>query len=65
LYWISQIDAATRELSKRSSQLLADAGSVQTVAESNASRTAELDQVAEVLARLTKSLEEDVGAFKL
>lgn len=61
---IGRIDAATRELSQRSRQVLDGAGSVHKVAESNASRTAELDQVVEMLSRLTRTLEEEVGAFK-
>jgi len=61
---IGRIDAATRELTQRSRQVVEGAGSVHKVAESNASRTAELDQVVETLSRLTHALEEEVGAFK-
>ncbi|NJC88568.1 MAG: HAMP domain-containing protein [Desulfuromonas sp.] len=62
---ISRIDASTKELTQRSRQVVEGAGSVHKVAESNASRTAELDQVVETLSRLTRSLEEEVGAFKI
>ena len=60
---IGKIDEATRELTQRSRQVVEGVARVQKVAENNASRTAELDQVVETLARLTKSLEEEVGAF--
>jgi methyl-accepting chemotaxis protein len=62
---IGRIDAATRELTQRSRQLVAGAGSVHKVAESNAGRTAELDQVVETLNRLTQALEAEVGVFKV
>ena len=62
---IGRIDAATRELTQRSRQLVEGVGSVHKVAESNARRTAELDQVVETLNRLTLALEEEVGAFKV
>lgn len=62
---IGRIDAATRELTQRSRQVVDGVGSVHKVAESNASRTAELDQVVEALNRLTRSLEEEVGAFRI
>jgi methyl-accepting chemotaxis protein len=61
---IGRIDAATRELTQRSRQLVEGAGSVHKVAENNARRTTELDQVVETLNRLTRALEEEVGAFK-
>lgn len=62
---IGRIDAATRELTQRSRQMVEGVGSVHQVAENNASRTAELDQVVETLARLTESLQKEVGAFKV
>jgi methyl-accepting chemotaxis protein len=62
---IGRIDEATRELTQRSRQVVDGAGSVHKVAENNASRTAELDQVVETLHRLTQTLEEEVGAFKV
>ncbi|MHB8708694.1 MAG: methyl-accepting chemotaxis protein, partial [Desulfuromonadales bacterium] len=62
---IGRIDAATRELTQRSRQVVDGVGSVHKVAESNAGRTAELDQVVETLNRLTCTLEEEVGAFRI
>ena len=58
-------DEATRELTQRSRQVVEGVARVHKVAESNASRTAELDQVVETLDRLTKSLEAEVGTFKI
>ncbi len=62
---ISIIDDATRELTRRSRDVVDAVGSVHKVAEDNASRTAELDHVVETLTRLTSTLEEEVGAFKI
>jgi methyl-accepting chemotaxis protein len=62
---ISIIDDATRELTKRSRDVVDAVGSVHKVAEDNASRTAELDHVVETLTRLTSTLEEEVGVFKI
>ena len=62
---IGRIDDSTKELSQRSRQVVDAVGSVHKVAENNASRTAELDQVVETLTRLTAALEEEVGAFKI
>ncbi len=61
---ISIIDDATRALTQRSRDVVDAVGSVHKVAESNASRTAELDHVVETLNRLTMALEEEVGVFK-
>jgi methyl-accepting chemotaxis protein len=62
---ITLIDDATRELTKRSRDVVDAVGSVHKVAEDNASRTAELDHVVETLTRLTSTLEEEVGVFKI
>jgi len=62
---ITVIDEATRELTLRSRDVVEAVGSVHKVAESNASRTAELDHVVETLNRLTAALEEEVGVFKI
>ncbi len=62
---ISIIDAATRELTRRSRDVVDAVGSVHKIAESNASRTAELDHVVDTLTRLTTALEEEVGVFKV
>ena len=61
---ITIIDDATRALTQRSRDVVGAVGSVHKVAESNASRTAELDHVVETLNRLTIALEEEVGVFK-
>ncbi len=61
---IAVIDDATRSLTERSRDVVTAVGSVHKVAESNASRTAELDHVVETLTRLTEALEEEVGVFK-
>ncbi len=62
---IAIIDDATRALTQRSRDVVNAVGSVHKVAESNASRTAELDHVVETLTRLTEALEEEVGVFKV
>ena len=62
---IGKIDEATRELTQRSRQVVEGVARVHKVAESNASRTAELDLVVETLDRLTKALEAEVGTFKV
>jgi len=61
---IGRIDEATRELTQRSRQMVEAVGGVHKVAEDNAGRTAELDQVVETLTRLTGLLEEEVGTFR-
>ncbi|MEN8687090.1 MAG: methyl-accepting chemotaxis protein [Desulfuromonadales bacterium] len=60
---ITIIDDATRALTQRSRDVVGAVGNVHKVAESNASRTAELDHVVETLNRLTTALEEEVGVF--
>jgi methyl-accepting chemotaxis protein len=62
---ISTIDDATRELTRRSRDVVDAVGSVHKVAESNTSRTAEMDHVVDTLTRLTTALEEEVGVFKV
>ncbi len=62
---IARIDEATKEMSQRSRQVVDAVNSVHKVAEGNASRTAELDQVVEALDRLTGELQSEVGAFKV
>jgi methyl-accepting chemotaxis protein len=62
---ITRIDEATKELTQRSRQVVDAVNSVHKVAEGNASRTAELDQVVETLDRLTSELGDQVGAFKV
>ncbi|AMV71025.1 hypothetical protein JCM30471_28440 [Desulfuromonas carbonis] len=62
---IERIDEATREQTQRSRQVVDAVGSLRGIAEGNAERTAELDQVVELLSRQTATLEEEVGAFKV
>ncbi len=62
---IALIDDSTRSLTQRSRDVVDAVGSVHKVAESNASRTAELDHVVETLTRLTAALEEEVEVFKI
>ncbi|MCK4536036.1 MAG: HAMP domain-containing protein [Desulfuromonadales bacterium] len=62
---ITRIDDATREMTQRSRQVVEAVSSVHKVAEGNAGRTAELDQVVETLDRLTRALEGEVGVFKI
>jgi methyl-accepting chemotaxis protein len=62
---IERIDEATREQNQRSRQVLEAVSSIRNIAEGNASRTAELDQVVESLSRQTSSLEAEVGAFRI
>lgn len=61
---IARIDDATKELTQRSRQVVDAVNSIHKIAESNATRTGELDQVVETLDRLTRDLEGEVGAFK-
>jgi methyl-accepting chemotaxis protein len=62
---IERIDAATREQTERSRQVVEAVSNVRSISENNAARTAELDQVVEILARQTSALEGEVGAFKI
>jgi methyl-accepting chemotaxis protein len=62
---IERIDAATREQTERSRQVVEAVSNVRSISENNAARTAELDQVVEILARQTAGLEGEVGAFKI
>jgi methyl-accepting chemotaxis protein len=61
---IERIDEATREQTQRSRQVVEAVSSIRQIAENTASRTAEMDQVVEILARQTAALEGEVGAFK-
>lgn len=60
-----QISEATREQTERSGQVLAAVTRIRTIAEGNVSRTAELDQVVEILSRQTSTLEEETGTFRV
>ncbi len=61
---IERIDEATREQTLRSRQVVEAVSTVRSIAENNAARTAELDQVVELLAEQTVTMENEVGAFK-
>ncbi len=61
---IERIDAATREQARQSRQVVEAVSSVRSIAENNVARTGELDQVVELLAEQTGTLEDEVGAFK-
>lgn len=62
---IERIDEATRQQTERSRQVVEAVSQVRGIAESNASRTAELDQVVEALSGQTAALEDEVGTFKV
>ena len=62
---IERIDEATREQTQRSKQVVEAFGSIRKISEENSGRTAELDQVVEILTGLTTALEDEVGAFKV
>jgi methyl-accepting chemotaxis protein len=62
---IERIDEATREQTQRSRQVVEAVSSLRSIAEGNAARTAELDQVVDMLSQQTATLEDEVGAFKV
>ena len=62
---IERIDEATREQTQRSKQVVEAVGKIRKISEENSGRTAELDQVVEILTGLTTALEDEVGAFKV
>ena len=62
---IERIDEATREQTQRSRQVVEAVGKIRKISEENAGRTAELDQVVEILTKQTTALEDEVGAFKV
>jgi len=62
---VERIDEATREQTQRCRQVVEAVASIRQIAEGNAGRTAELDQVVDILSRQTDALEEEVGAFKV
>ena len=61
---LQQIDAASKEQSERSRQVVEAASAVRKVADENASRTTELDKVVEDLATQSDILEKQIGSFK-
>jgi methyl-accepting chemotaxis protein len=62
---IERIDEATREQTQRSRQVVEAVSSVRAIADGNAARTAELDQVVDLLSTQTSTLESEVGAFRI
>ncbi len=62
---IERIDEATREQTQRSRQVVEAFAKIRQIADENSGRTAELDQVVEILAKQITALEEEVGAFKV
>ncbi|OGR32369.1 MAG: hypothetical protein A2091_00485 [Desulfuromonadales bacterium GWD2_61_12] len=62
---IERIDAATREQTERSRQVVEAVSNIRRIAEATAVRTAELDQVVDILATQSGILESEVGAFKV
>lgn len=61
---IARIDEATKEQTERSREVVEAVSSLRTISESNVDRTAELDQVVEIISRQSTTLEKEVGAFK-
>lgn len=61
---IERIDGATRGLNQRSREVVASVAEIRRIAEANASRTAELDQVVDLISGRTATLQNEVGAFK-
>ena len=61
---IERIDEATREQIQRNRQVVEAVSSIRQIAEGNASRTAAMDRVVEILSHQTTALEDEVGAFK-
>lgn len=61
---MQQIDQASKDQSERSRQVVEAVSAVRKVAESNATRTAELDKVVENLAEQANVLEREIGSFK-
>jgi len=62
---IERIEQATREQTQRGRQVVDAVSSVRRVAEENAERTAELDQVVDVLSQQTGTLENEMDIFKV
>ncbi len=60
---IERIDTATRALDERSGKVVEAIGRIRSIAGENTGRTAELDQVVEILSAQAAALEREVGAF--
>jgi methyl-accepting chemotaxis protein len=61
---MQQIDRSSQEQSTRSRQMVEAISEIRKVAESNAARTAELDQVVERLASQATVLDKEIGSFR-
>jgi len=61
---MQQIDHASKEQSERSKQVVEAVSEIRRVAENNAARTAELDQVVEKLAAQATVLDREIGSFR-
>ncbi|TYO98542.1 methyl-accepting chemotaxis protein [Geothermobacter ehrlichii] len=62
---IERIDGATRAQTERSRQVVEAVARIRQIAEDNALRTRELDQVVDDLTTHVNTLEDEVGAFKV
>jgi len=61
---MQQIDKSSQEQSSRSRQMVEAISEIRKVAENNAARTAELDQVVERLATQATVLDKEIGSFR-
>ncbi len=61
---MQQIDQASKVQSERSRQVVVAVSEIRSVADNNAARTAELDQVVEKLANQAMVLEREIGSFR-
>jgi len=61
---MQQIDQSSQEQSTRSRQMVEAISEIRKVAENNATRTAELDQVVERLATQATVLDKEIGSFR-
>jgi len=61
---MQQIDRSSQEQSSRSRQMVEAISEIRKVAEGNATRTAELDQVVERLAAQATVLDKEIGSFR-
>lgn len=61
---MQQIDSASKEQSERSKEVVEAVSEIRRVAENNAARTAELDQVVEKLAAQATVMDREIGSFR-
>lgn len=62
---IERIDSTTKDQALQNSQVVEAVYRIREIAENTEGRTAEFDEVVELLARQTAALEEEMGAFKV